>query len=108
MFAPDPGGVFASDTHRRVLGHVPDAGDEPLGLHPLGHRISPDSHHGLQHVDDLAKVLSDLVAEGYCSEGEDGWVCTEEGMDALCRPAPEQEGAATPAVIGGLDQGGLG
>lgn len=108
MYASDPGGVFESDTHRRVLSHVPDPGFEPMALHPLGHRLSPDPHHGLQHVDDLQSVLDALEASGYVSKSEDGcYISTDEGMAALAAPAPETTGPPTPAVIGGLDAGDL-
>lgn len=107
-YAPDPGGVFASDTHRRVLSHVPDPGADAMGLHPLGHRISPDPHHGLAHVDDLQAVLDDLEAEGFVKKGKDDtYITTDEGMAALAAPAPETAGPVTPAVIDGLDAGDL-
>lgn len=102
-YRPDPGGVFASDTHRRVLGHVPDPGDPPMELHPLGHHISPDPKHGLGHVDELEVVLRELEADDYCVYGEGGWVMTDEGLEALRAPAPEDDGPVRPALIDGLE-----
>lgn len=101
-FAPDPGGVFESDTHRRVCGHAPDPGTERMTLNDLGLRIQPDLHHGLSHVDELSEVLEDLRAKGYVDWDDDGWITTDSGMAALAAPAPETSGPVTPAVIGGL------
>jgi hypothetical protein len=83
MYRPDPGGVFDSDTHRRVLAHVPLPGDPPSALHPLGVRISPDRHHGLSHVDELEAVLGELEASGYLSREDGHFVMTDAGLEAL-------------------------
>lgn len=100
-YAPDPGGVFASDTHRRVLAHLHD---EPQELNALGHRISGDAHHGLETVDELADVLADLEADGYAHETKAGWKMTGEGLDALNAPLPNApSGPAKPAIISGLE-----
>lgn len=97
--------MFESDTHRRVLAHVPLPGDPPQALHPLGARISPDRHHGLSHVDELEAVLGDLETSGYLCR-EDGCYCmTDAGLEALQAPAPEAPAGTEvkPAAIAGLD-----
>ena len=44
-YAPDPGGVFASDAHRRVMAHLPNPDDEPLTAADLiAGRINRDPH----------------------------------------------------------------
>lgn len=117
-YRADPGGIFASDTHRRVLAHLPVPGDGPMVVNStemlrprelrrvsLAHRISSDAHHGLQHVDELAEVLADLEADGHAEQSKDGWKMTRAGFDALTGPiAEEPEGPVTPAVLGGLGE----
>ena len=101
----DPGGVFDSDSHRRVLGHLPLPGESPTDINTLGHRISEDVHHGLESVNDLAAVLQDLEHDGYAKTTKDGgWVQTKEGLDALCAPLPEAPtGEAKPVQLVGLE-----
>lgn len=117
-YAPDPGGVFASDTHRRVLGYLPQPDDPPIQLADtsllplreltrvsLAHRISADPYHGLQHVDELAAVLADLEDDGYAAESKGGWRQTKKGLEALNAPVPDEVVAALsgPALLGGLE-----
>jgi hypothetical protein len=99
----DPGGVFASDTHRRVLAHVTE---DSLDLQTLGRRISQDQYHGLAHVDELEEVLKDLEADGYVSNAGGGWKVLKKGTEALAAPVPDADagGDATPAVLGGLNE----
>lgn len=105
MYRPDPGGVFESDTHRRVLAHVPLPSDEPSALHPLGVRISPDQHHELSHVDELEAVLGDLEASGYLCLEDGAYCMTDAGLEALRAPAPEAPAGTPvrPALLEGLD-----
>lgn len=97
--------MFESDTHRRVLAHVPLPGDPPSELHPLGARISPDRHHGLSHVDELEAVLGELEASGYLSCDGGCYCMTDAGLEALQAPAPDAPAGTpvTPATIAGLD-----
>jgi hypothetical protein len=104
-YASDPGGVFESDAHRRVLGHL--SSEEPFELQALGHRISDDRFHGIAHVDDLDEVLKDLEADGYANSTAKGWKLTKKGLDALQAPAVEDASAApAPAPLGGLEVNG--
>lgn len=103
-YAPDPGGVFASDTHRRVLGHLSQS--DPIDLHPLGHRISADPDHGLSTVEELEEVLTSLKADGFASQSKDGWKMTQKGFDAITGPnanEPTPGGPAEPALLRGLE-----
>lgn len=105
-YAPDPGGVFASDTHRRVLGHLHD---EPQELNALGYRVSDDANHGLETVAELAEVLQDLEADGHAKSTDAGWKLTKNGLDALQAPLPnEPSGPVKPALLAGLETGGRG
>jgi hypothetical protein len=113
-YRPDPGGIFASDTHRRVLGHLPLPDADALALqgpggpkahrHSLGHRISGDAHHELQTVEDLEAVLHELEADGLASQLKSGWRMTKAGLDALNAPLPQEPaGPASPALLQGLE-----
>ena len=82
----DPGGVFESDAHRRVLGHLPP--DEKWALEDLAARLDPDEHTPItaDEVDDLEGILLDLEAEGYVGQTKDGWKVTKSGQEALNAP----------------------
>ena len=82
----DPGGVFESDVHRRVLGHLPP--DEKWAVEDLAERLDPDEHTpiGAGEIDELSEVLADLEAEGYASQTKDGWKLNKRGLDALNAP----------------------
>ncbi len=86
MRAPDPGGVFDSDVHRRVLGHVPL--DEHMSTEDLYNRLAPDEHTPVG-FDELPEVLKDLEAEGFASMAKDGWKVTKRGLDQLNAPVKE-------------------
>lgn len=86
-YAADPGGVFDSDVHRRVLGHL--SPDEKFGLDALAIRLGPDQHTPLGAEDggELEEVLRDLEASGLAKEYADGgWGLQKKGLDALNAP----------------------
>jgi hypothetical protein len=114
---PDPGGNFASDTHRRVLAHLtpPDAefGWQPL---PLLLRLNSDAdtpfppigEAGLADFDagqeQLGEVLKDLRKEGLAVCHKGGiWQMTEKGFDLLAGPIANEpdpdEPVKGPAAI---------
>jgi hypothetical protein len=108
-YAPDPGGVFASDAHRRVMAHLPNPDQDPVPVEDLiTHRINQDPHT-LQHFQDagqVADVLHDLEADGHAKNLKDGWKNTPAGFDALTGPpADTARGPAQPII--GLDPGTL-
>lgn len=86
----DPGGVFATDVHRRVCGHLHDEAQE---IGALAERVDPDDHTPLGSGDesDLLEVLGDLEDEGYASRSKDGYKLTKKGLDALQAPVPGSE-----------------
>jgi hypothetical protein len=103
-YRTDPGGVFDSDTHRRVLGHLPLPSDNPISAYDdtetsprlrrrssLFHRMEPDQATDIADEDELTEILSDLEADGYASQSKDGWKQTKKGLDALNAPVPSQE-----------------
>lgn len=90
-YRSDPGGVFDSDTHRRVLAHLPLPADAPTSVVDLAHRIGPDAvHHKISSIEELVDVLKELEADGYAVLG-DGWKMTDDGFDALTAPLPEDD-----------------
>lgn len=108
---PDPGGVFASDQHRRLLGHLADdplpiQGDSPKT--GLGLRVSQDPNHGLDDVEQLESILGELAAEGYASEVKAGWKITKKGLDALQEPVRGTDETPGPAIIKGVELHGTG
>jgi hypothetical protein len=103
-YAADPGGVFASDAHRRVMAHLPNPGDDPVSVEDLiGERINNDPHT-LAHFDasdEVAEVLADLEADGYAKKLKNGWRNTPDGFDALTGPPNISPPDAVPVL--GLD-----
>lgn len=110
---PDPGSIFASDIHRRVLAHLtpPDAdfGWQPL---PLVLRLSGDFDTPIPPLDDkglpdldagkdrLEEILSELAGDdlAICHEG-DVWQMTQKGFDALTGPIADEPEPDSP--VGG-------
>ena len=110
MSAPDPGGNFASDGHRRVMAHLPNPDDDPISEYDLvAERINADPH-ALAHfdsVEDVLEVLKDLEADGHAKQLKDGWKNTPSGFDVLTGPPNEDAEQAAGGVIG-LDPSTLG
>lgn len=89
----DPGGVFASDTHRRTLGHLPLPGAEhdPTSVEDLFERMAPDVGTDFADEAELAEVLSDLEADGYAEKTAAGWKQTKNGQALLNAALPEED-----------------
>lgn len=84
----DPGGVFASDAHRRVLAHLPIPSQDPMDSETFLSRVASDD--GYEYVaDEVQDVLLDLEADGHASELKDGWRQTKKGLEALQAPVKE-------------------
>lgn len=102
-YAPDPGGRFASDAHRRVMAHLPNPDDDPMSVEDLiTERINKDPHT-LTHfasAGEVADVLADLEADGHAKKLKDGWKNTPDGFEALSGPPDETAAADAPATIG--------
>lgn len=102
-YSPDPGGIFASDAHRRVMAHLPNPDDEALSVDDLIlERVNQDPHT-LAHFDDAAEVLEvlkDLEADGHAKELKSGWKNTAQGFDALTGPPSTEAAEEAPATIG--------
>jgi hypothetical protein len=86
----DPGGVFASDTHRRVMANVPNPDDEALPVDELlAERVAKDDYLDLD-ARELTDALDDLEADGHVKQTKNGWKNTPAGFKALTAP-PEEE-----------------
>jgi hypothetical protein len=92
-YPPDPGGVFASDYHRRVAAHTPLPEEDAITAEELLERLHGDSYTGLWYRDEdrepLALILDDLQQSGYVRhlDGSDGWKLTADGLGCLAGPA---------------------
>jgi hypothetical protein len=108
-YAPDPGGHFASDAHRRVMAHLPNPDDDPISVEDLiVERINKDPHTltHLSSADQVTDILADLEADGHAKKLKDGWKNTPSGFDVLTGPPNEDYAQAAPATIG-LDTAAL-
>lgn len=85
-YPADPGGRFDSDTHRRVLGSLPNPDAEPMDTGELAGRLASDPY---TFDEGFVDVLKDLEANGMASSTEEGWVMTESGLERLNAPLPE-------------------
>lgn len=108
-YQADPGNVFASDAHRRVMAHLPNPDDDPVAVEELiAERINSDPHT-LGHfdgADEVTEVLKDLEADGHAKELKHGWKNTPAGFDALTGPPGETETDQAQATVG-LDPGSV-
>ncbi len=102
-YPADPGGVFASDAHRRVMAHLPNPDDDPVSVEELiADRINADPHT-LAHFGssgEVAEVLADLEADGHAKKLKNGWKNTPDGFELLTGPPDETAAAEAPATIG--------
>ena len=102
-YAADPGNVFASDAHRRVMAHLPNPDDDPVSVEVLiAERINkdPNTLAHFEAANEVAEVLQDLEADGHAKKLKNGWKNTPDGFDALTGPPAETDATQTPAPIG--------
>lgn len=88
----DPGGVFATDTHRRVLAalsHPDMTWDEDELLERVG--SNEWTQIGSNESGELKSILSDLESDGDAKKNKDGWKMTKAGLDKLGAPIPGEE-----------------
>jgi hypothetical protein len=109
-YSADPGGVFASDAHRRVMAHLPNPDQDPVSVEDLiTQRVNRDPH-ALAHFSDateVAEVLKDLESDGHAKKLKDGWKNTPAGFEALTGPPDETAAASRKSSVIGLDPGTL-
>lgn len=108
-YLADPGGRFASDTHRRVLGHLSLPADGFAWSVPaLLARMVPDVGTDIKDADELSSVLEELEREGFAFSHSTAkgpaWQMTPQGFDVLTgsianEPGPDSQ-STKPAAIG--------
>lgn len=92
-YPPDPGGIFASDYHRRVMAHMPLPKEDAASLDELLQRLHSDAYTALWYTEAdqqaLAAILDDLQEVGQAKylDGSAGWRMTKAGLDGLTGPA---------------------
>lgn len=89
-YPPDPGGVFASDYHRRVAAHLPVPAEDPISIGDLMARLTEDAYTGLGAEEGkVVAILDDLAESSFAKflTGAEGWRLLKGGLDALSGPA---------------------
>jgi hypothetical protein len=90
-YPPDPGGVFASDYHRRVAAHLPVPAEDPVSVDDLVARLDGDVFTGLGSPSRLmvTSILDDLSETGDVKflTGAEGWRLLKAGLEKLTGPA---------------------
>jgi hypothetical protein len=90
-YPPDPGGVFASDHHRRVAAHLPLPGEDTISVDELIARLNGDAFTALGESTqpEVKAILDDLSEADYARylEGTKGWRLLKAGLEALTGPA---------------------
>jgi hypothetical protein len=124
--SPDPGGVFDSDAHRRVLAFLrapTDDGHDPESNEPAHEPGAPMLVEGygweksltdrtfadasfVSSGADISKVLSDLEADGFVAEKDGGYVMTAEGFAALNGPNGNEPPPMTEMMVNAMHADG--
>jgi hypothetical protein len=107
QYAPDPGGQFASDTHRRVLGHLSSPEDDyGWSNSSLVARMIPDVGTDITDTAEIDDVLNDLEADGH-AENQDGiWRMTQSGFDLLTGPIADEPSLGEESAPAAVDTNG--
>jgi hypothetical protein len=109
-YPPDPGNVFDTDAHRRVMAHLPNPDDDPVPVDVLiAERINRDPHT-LAHfdaADEVVDVLEDLEADGHAKQLKHGWKNTPDGFDLLTGPPGFDSSDQNSSATIGLDPASL-
>lgn len=92
----DPGGVFPSNEHRKVLAHLPvPSADYGWTPSQLVERMRPDVDTHFVREDQMLLVLEDLRASGDAEEwvhgrSHQGWRQTVHGHNRLTGPIADE------------------
>lgn len=101
-YLADPGGRFASDTHRRVLGSLSLPTDNyGWTVLALIQRMAPDVGTSITTPDEMQSILQDLEADGHAEKlntviGE-VWRMTQAGYDSITGPIANEPTADQPS-----------
>jgi hypothetical protein len=99
-YIKDPAGIFRSDAHRHVLGHMAIPSDDyGWDNKALGARVSSS----VQEVDDVKSILDELVQDGLAEQVNGAWRQTDKGFELLTGPIDNEPGPDAspegPAVV---------
>lgn len=86
---PDPGNIFPSDYHRRVLGHLPNPDEDGMDVASLEHRLATDGATDIT-AEQFTAVLASLKDDDYLevvSEEPEVLRQSELGHEKLTGPA---------------------
>jgi hypothetical protein len=103
-YPPDPGGIFESDAHRHLAGHLPAPSEDPVSLAALVERVHADPVLALVDESGLVLLLEHLANSGHTkgSKSNSLWRQTDSGSEALSGPIanepPPLKGAALKAA----------
>lgn len=101
-YLADPGGIFDSDTHRRVLAHILEPGEEPISVENLLARMLSDGPTQFTDIEELRQVCDELVDDGDAERVEGDYLMTSQGLQKLNDPLPNEppplEGEALEAA----------
>lgn len=89
-YQPDPGGIFASDVHRRTAGHLSLPEEDPISVAALLARLDPDAETPIADELTLTQVLEGLSEAGQAESAGDLWRQTTKGRDDLCGPIADE------------------
>lgn len=86
----DPGGIFESDYHRRVVGHLPKPDEDLVNLSYLWARLYVhDIGTNIEAESELEAILEELINGGHVEKDGYGYRMTKAGLAALCAPHPD-------------------
>lgn len=92
-YAADPGGIFASDAHRRVLASVPHPDQDPITFDELMGRLDQDPYVpvGTTQEEETLTLLEDLQKDGDIEKKDSGWQMTDAGSERIQAPPPSKD-----------------
>lgn len=95
----DPAGIFPSNEHRRVLGHLSHP-DDNYGwtAEQLVARMGPDPDTDYTHANAIEQVLLELAEAGHAAQGDRGWQMTPDGFAKLTGPIADEPAPTPPTA----------
>lgn len=90
MRRPDPGAVFASDDHRRVLAHMATPDEDNFSEEFTLTRVIQDEF-APNDINEIKEVLDELIEDGYAESVDGEYTMTQLGFDKLTGADTEDE-----------------
>jgi hypothetical protein len=89
-YLPDPGGIFASDAHRRTAGHLPQPEEDPISVAALLARLKADEMTQVGDELTLTQILESLAGEKRAESAGGLWRQTVKGHADLSGPIADE------------------